>query len=104
MLYVKPFRDTHHLPKRAEKVVKPTDAKTQMPFDELTLRYSTASSTVKLFVIITIVGLEENKEYESWIRVLWESGLSQSANTRKYTRLCTKSNEVFSQMLRQVNA
>lgn len=78
---MKPVQDTHHQPKMAALIVEPADAKTQMPFDNLNLNCSTAS-TVDLLVIITIPGVLEKRKYESWISVFWESGLS------KYNKLC----------------
>lgn len=83
LLYFKPIWFTRHLSKMAAKIVNPTNADTQMPF-ELMLSNSTASPTITLSVVITIAGLEEKKEYDSPINVLWESGLSQSTNNREY--------------------
>jgi hypothetical protein len=79
---VKPLQDTQHEPTMAALIVEPADAKNQMPFDNLILSCSTAP-TVNLRVVITIPGVEKKKDYESPLSVLWESGLSQSANTRK---------------------
>jgi hypothetical protein len=67
--------------------VEPFNATSQMPFDSLTFTRSSAP-TVDLLVVITIPGVLEMRDYESWIRVLWESDLSLSANTRKYNGLC----------------
>lgn len=69
----------------AALIVEPLDVESQMPFDSLKFNCSIAP-TVDLSVVITIPGVLEKKNYESWLSVIWESGLSQSANNRKYTR------------------